>query len=65
MVSLMVVTLSNMLELESGENNALLLFKRLNFKEELREIAAHVITSAFRFKLTVKKDPTNIKDIMI
>ena len=62
-VSLMVITLSNMLELESGERNALLLFKRLQFKEALRKEAAHVIAAVIRYHRLRKTDGDNAKKL--
>lgn len=53
-VSLMVVTLSNMLELESGEDKALTLLRRLEFKKSLREKAALVLSSAARYRIMIK-----------
>lgn len=50
-VSMMVVTLSNMLSLESGEDKAFELLRRLQYKKDLKEKAARVLGAAVRFKL--------------
>mmetsp|Transcript_19607 Transcript_19607/g.3211 ORF Transcript_19607/g.3211 Transcript_19607/m.3211 type:complete len:132 (-) Transcript_19607:203-598(-) len=58
-VSLMVVALSNLLIMNSGEFNSLLILRRLRFKEELRSLAAFVLTSAIRYRYIVKHFPDN------
>ena len=60
-VSLMVVSLTNLLMLESGEDKALTLLKRLNFKKETQQSAAAVIGSAFKLRCWIKKYPNDTK----
>ena len=56
-VSMMVVTLSNMLSLESGEDKAFMLLRRLEYKKDLREKAASVLGAAVRFRyMSARKD---------
>jgi hypothetical protein len=47
-VSLFVVSLSNMFEFDSGESKAFQLNNRLQAKEDLRVEAANVLSSAYR-----------------
>ena len=54
-VSLMVVTLSNLLDLDSSEEKSYSILKRLAFKTELQEAAANVITSAVRYMVLSRK----------
>lgn len=51
----MIVTLTRMLELGSGEDKAWLLLTRLTFLKDIREQAAIVITNAYRFKKMVER----------
>lgn len=56
-VSIMVVTISNMLMLHTSEEMALLLLRRLKFKENMRECAALVLTSAMRYRYLIRNFP--------
>ncbi|OMJ70122.1 hypothetical protein SteCoe_31976 [Stentor coeruleus] len=49
-VSIMVLTVTNMLKLSSDEIKALSLYRRLNFREELRDAAGKLLFSAFQYK---------------
>ena len=54
-VSLFVVALNNMLELDSPETKAFMLLQRLLFKDDLREEAACALASAYKLKLAKAK----------
>ena len=58
-VSLIVVTLSNQLILDCGEENSLLILKRLRFKEEMKQVAAFVLTSAMKYRNLMKINPND------
>ena len=49
-ISMMVVTVSSVLNLDSSEEKALLILNRLSFKEELTQVAAHMLTSALHYR---------------
>ena len=49
MVSLQVVTLSNMLVFKAGEYKSYLILSRLVLKDKLRERAAMFVTSAMKY----------------
>lgn len=51
-VSLFVVALTNILNFESVESKAYMLLQRLNYKDQLREEAAGMLTAKFRVRLT-------------
>jgi potassium intermediate/small conductance calcium-activated channel subfamily N protein 2 len=53
-VSMMVVAVNNMVQLELGEDKAYLVLRRLRFREELRDAAAYVLTSALHYKYTLR-----------
>ena len=48
MISLFVITLTNMLNLTVAEQNSFNLMKRLEFREEIKEKAILVLGSAIR-----------------
>lgn len=54
-VSLFVVALTNILNFESVESKAYMLLQRLNYKEQLREEAAGMLSAKFRVRL-IKQD---------
>lgn len=62
LVSLFVVTISDILEFDQSEKNAYILIKRLVYKEELRRTAAKLIVSRVirnrksKFEITDKSD---------
>jgi hypothetical protein len=64
MISLFVITLTNMLNLTVAEENSFNLMKRLEFREEIKEKAILVLGSAIRSrnaKLKCPKDESNIR----
>jgi hypothetical protein len=64
MISLFVITLTNMLNLTVAEQNSFNLMKRLEFREEIKEKAILVLGSAIRSrnaKLKQPKDEGNIR----
>mmetsp|Transcript_6748 Transcript_6748/g.6005 ORF Transcript_6748/g.6005 Transcript_6748/m.6005 type:complete len:262 (-) Transcript_6748:254-1039(-) len=58
-VSLFVVSLSTMLEFDSGEQKAFLLNERLQIKENLRVEAANVLCGAYRQRKVLKEKPVD------
>ena len=58
-VSMIIVTISALLNLDSSEEKALLILNRLAFKQEIKSSAASLITSALHYRYLVKKHPTN------
>lgn len=64
-VSLMVITLTNMLKLESGQATSLSILNRLWFKEELKNLAAFVLTSALRYRYMLKHSPNDKRKLAI
>jgi len=57
-ISMMVITLSNALNLTGLEVKAYTVFQKLMYKEELKEKAAHIITSLVKAKLHQKRQKT-------
>ena len=57
-VSLIVVTVSDLLVLDMAEEKCHLILERLDFKTDLKESAAKVITSAVRYRIMVNKGIT-------
>lgn len=53
-VSMMVVAVNNTVDLELGEDKAYLILRRLRFREELRDSAAFVLTSAMHYRYSFK-----------
>ncbi|OMJ71596.1 hypothetical protein SteCoe_30143 [Stentor coeruleus] len=62
-VSLTTVTFSNLLSLNLGEETSLKLLERLWFKENIKEEAAWVLTTAVRYKLMCKNTPDDKRKI--
>jgi hypothetical protein len=62
-VSMVVITLSNMLSLESGENKAFIMLSRLQYKKDLREKAASLVGAAVRFRLMSISDHPDEKKL--
>lgn len=60
-VSLFVVTLTNLLLFENGEEKSFILLQRLKSKDALKVEAVNVITAAYRQKITKRENPDNIK----
>eukprot|EP00347_Sterkiella_histriomuscorum_P011945 403370495 len=58
-VSLFVVSLSNMFEFDGGELKAFTLNERLQAKEDLRVEAANVLSSAYRQRQIIQKRPND------
>lgn len=54
-VSMIIVTVTTMLNLDSSEEKALLILDRLSFKKDLRVSAANVLTAALHFRSLLKK----------
>ena len=50
-VSYFVVTVTNMLTFAAPEEKSYILLQRLHYKEELKEYAVNVLSSAFRHKI--------------
>lgn len=62
-VSLFVVTLTNLLLFENGEEKSFILLQRLKSKDALKKEAVNVITAAYRSKVSKRENPPhgNIK----
>lgn len=58
-MSLFVVALNNILNLDSSESKAYLLMERLEFKDKLRKEAVGALAAAYRVKLLKRKDNIN------
>ena len=58
-VSLFVVTLTNLLDFEGGEEKSYYLLQRLKQKDKLKVEAVNLLSSAYKKKLTLKKYPNN------
>jgi potassium intermediate/small conductance calcium-activated channel subfamily N protein 2 len=56
MVSFFVVTVNNMLTFTPSEEKSFNLLLRLHFKEELKEYAVSVLSSAYKHRLARLKD---------
>ena len=61
MVSLMVVTLSNTLNMDNLETKALNIIMRLEKRKEVQKIAAYILTNAVKYRIILKNDPDNKK----
>lgn len=61
-VSLFVVALNNMLELDSPEKKAFMLLQRLLFKDDLRLEAAGALAAAYKLKLAKGRESKNGTD---
>jgi len=55
MISLFVVTLTNMLNFSVAEDNSFTLIKRLDYREEIRRKASIALGSAMRHKIARKR----------
>jgi potassium intermediate/small conductance calcium-activated channel subfamily N protein 2 len=53
-VSMMVVAVNNTVELALGEDKAFMILRRLRFREELRNSAAFVLTTALRYRYNLR-----------
>ena len=62
-VSLTTLTFSNFLNLELGEEVSLKILERLSFKQEVRQQAAWVLTSAVRHQQLCKRFESDSKDV--
>ena len=51
LVSLFVVTISDILEFDNSERNSYILIKRLVYKNQLKKAAARLISSMYKFRL--------------
>lgn len=60
-VSLFVVTLTNLLDFEGGEEKSYYLLQRLKQKDKLKVEAVNLLSSAYKKKLTFKKYPNSRK----
>ena len=59
MISLFVITLTNMLNFSVAEDNSYTLLKRLDYREEIRQKAIVAVGSAMRYRnARVKGNPT-------
>ena len=56
-ISMFVVALTTLLNLESAEEKSLLILQRLGFKEDMKTLAAHVLTSALRYRWLIRHHP--------
>ncbi|CDW88591.1 small-conductance calcium-activated potassium channel protein [Stylonychia lemnae] len=63
-VSLFVVSLSNMFEFDGGELKAFTLNERLQAKEDLRVEASNVLSSAYRQRQVIQKNPNDRAQIL-
>jgi hypothetical protein len=61
-ISMMVVALTNLLNLDKAESRALLLLRRLEAKKMLKEAAAYLITRFSKKHLTNKKSKLNLME---
>ena len=65
-VSLFVVALNSLLALDSAESKAILLLKRVKFKDSLKQESAGMLISSYRMKLINKnKKGLNQKDKLL
>lgn len=60
-VSLFVVTLTNLLLFENGEEKSFILLQRLKSKDALKKQAVNVMTAAYRQKMTKRNFPNDMK----
>ena len=59
-VSLFVVTLTNLLLFENGEEKSFILLQRLKSKDALKKQAVNVMTAAYRQKVTKREHPNDL-----
>lgn len=59
-VAVMILFVSRLLKFGSGEDNALAILQRLEFKEEMRAAAANVLTTGLRYCLAAKRHPETL-----
>lgn len=59
-VSLFVVTLTNLLLFENGEEKSFILLQRLQSKDALKREAVNVMTAAYRQKITKRNHPEDL-----
>lgn len=57
-ISFMCCSLVNLLMLDTGERNSLLILHRLWYKHEMRQIAAFVLTSVYKYRILIKQERT-------
>lgn len=62
-VSMMVVAVNNTVDLELGEDKSFLILRRLRFREELRDSAAYVLTSALHFRFNLRHGLSNKRQL--
>lgn len=60
-VSLFVVTLTNLLLFENGEEKSFILLQRLKSKDALKKQAVNVMTAAYRQKICKRQHPNDLK----
>ena len=60
-VSLFVVTLTNLLAFDNGEEKSFMLLQRLKSKDDLKKEAVNVMVAAFRQKRTKKAHPDDLR----
>ena len=60
-ISMFVVALTTLLNLESAEEKSLLILQRLGFKEDMKTQAAFVLTSALRYRWLVRHHPDKMR----
>lgn len=60
-VSLFVVTLTNLLLFENGEEKSFILLQRLKSKDALKKQAVNVMCAAYRQKITKREHPDDVK----
>ncbi|CAG9314226.1 unnamed protein product [Blepharisma stoltei] len=65
LLSMMIVSLTTLLNFEIGERKAVELLERLNFQIELKHSAARLLTSAFRYRVLLRKGSATPKQILI
>jgi hypothetical protein len=62
-ISVMCVSLYNLLVLDTGEEKSLKTLKRLWFKDEMRKYAAYLISTCYRYKLMVNSGKFDKRDL--
>jgi hypothetical protein len=60
-ISMFVVALTTLLNLESAEEKSLLILQRLGFKEDMKAQAALVLTSALRYRWLIRHHPDKLR----
>ena len=60
-VSMFVIVLTALLNLESAEEKSLLILQRLSFKENMKSSAAFVLTSALRYRWLIRQHPEKLR----